>query len=661
MAAFFQNDDNFVNLELASNIVHDAESAVFACQDGTVMNFTGLVTYANFQAPSSQISFDVLDYLYRTRNTYAAFLRELGWEDLDKVFILTKTGKSFDGSVLVSENTESESRNSLIIVVAIVVPSFAVIVLVLVIIICRQKRFDNEKIMDQEEQQRCGGKYDDMYGGSVHGKATRNKRQQIGNNSIPSSSSYTGSGTSEEEQTSIPLNQEPKSRNNNLLESTVTVATHDMSSVSLSRVLGSKDSSFSEWSCSEDENDAEHHSTITSVASNTTSQRNAMKRQLSGTLGVRRQERGLSPLSDCRGMMKRSPIYQRTEARVTLTRDLSVKGHERGLSPQSDCRGLLKRPNTYKYQKEKKSSAPEHTVTSSKIDALLECAKAEILRSKSASVKGETNSVLIPQKKEPFPSQGLVERTLSSTSLKSSLSSTKSLGLTGSKMPENESSLLLKSAVDSVDSSKDMDDKDSVSSSYIPAFMMSFSSALSVSSRTSFGSKSATASQQSKHFKGTKHMLSDTSSETSEEDSKNISSETELETTFEGIQESKSDANKSKSSSVHRRYSFAKKEQLIKKDVEVVAITRTKEEESESTASPLYPIERVASCPLSQKDSDSNLDEQASIDPIISVSQSSHLEPSSVHDGNSTSVIADSVDENATDYSAPERVVFFGK
>lgn len=407
-------------------------------------------------------------------------------------------------------------------------------------------------------------------------EATMSKTERV-EDAAMSSSTESGSSTTHEE-ASIPLDHEAKARNNNLIESTVTVATGDMSSVSLSRILGNGGDSFSfcsSSSCAEPK------------------PRNGTERSHSRQLSAAKDEAS-------EGLEK----------------------HVRALSPMSECRGMRKKPTIYRYLEAKLSSTP----------------------------KQEKTRVGADQAWKKSPSQkdhGAVPQVTS-----------KSLKPKDSREVTNEN--LSKSPLGRyVNSAKDFDNvKHESTLSYVPSFMMSFGSALSLSSGASVSSTSA-ISVEKKNFaiSGIERIKTSGDYDDKSTCSKARSTKSEA-SKSQAKSHAKSEANKSRAGSVHRRYSFARKKQLVKEDVEPIA--HEDEGTSEHAVVPMTRVLSHTSQGISVKDNDCQLDEQASIDPILSVSAPGSQNSLSSKENPDPS-ISDSVDENASDYSPPERTYFFGK
>lgn len=492
--AFFEGQDNFLNLTLTPRLLIELS---FACQDETEIRFDASVTYSVVsRGTPSQIRRDLLSYLHQTRNSFAAFLRELGWEDLDRVSV-----KSYDDieNVVGIPNAQKSSGNgvdqSLFLLISIAAPCFVLIAIVLIVMVCRQRGCCGGNVQrQQQEEERCEKKTRAQLEAEIYGAAI--PKQNNGNNKSTrvSSSVETLSGTSDEEN-SVPLNQEQKSRGNNLIESTVTVATNDVSSVSLSRILASDyPRSGSSSLASEGGTDDDHDNDKTN--------------------------RGRSSTKNSAGKKKR----------------------ETALSPKSECRGTIKAPTIYRHLETKTSTTPE----------------------RKSAIRKDVRQTKTPPK----------------SAFELFVESTK-------EFKENE-----------------METRSHDSSSYVPKFMMSFGSALSVASgdETSVCSKSVTSSRN-----------------------KNVCDR-------EG----------------------EKTESVANEQLKMVSATKV-DTSARYRGTSQSPRRNVSNCPETKPDGHS------SVDPVFSASQGKPLAvPPCRRDNGEIASVIDSVDENATDYSPPERTYFFG-
>ena len=460
----------------------------------------------------------------------------------------------------------------------------------------------------ERERAEGGERYTpDQMGGETHGTVPLSPKLEGQNDVTRASSSVdTLSGTSDEEN-SVPLSQEQKSKGtNNLIASTVTVGTHDMSSVSLSRVLGS-------------------HASEQSFRSSSIESPSFEASEKSST--------------DHRS----SPDVDR--GRLFAKSSNQIQRREEVISPQSDCRGLLKTPTIYRYLEAKLSTTSKHAPTEAENKAAYLEKLAEL---KAAASVLENKAPSRPKRSKSISSAS--KSILSAASAMAALS----LGSTQGDDDDDSNVNQIKSAigrfVNSTKESKEsaMESR-SYASSFVPNFMMSFGSTLSVATNggSSVSSKSASGSEQQEFdISGVDQVASPQDSEAQLETSSKAPSVTNSEETVK----SRGGASLRSSPSLHRRYSFAQRDQLLKEDLDPIAISPAKKNQSLGDLPRTNSFHSTHRCP-----SDSSLDEKPdTVDPVFS----SLLPDSSSDDGNSSSNM-ESVDENASDYSPPERTYFF--
>lgn len=603
--AFFESQDNFRNLTLVPRVFL-TDDLSFACQDGTEIALEASLTYSVIsRGTPAQIRRALLRYLHQTRNSLASFLRELGWQDLKKVDV-----KSFDEdeegvTFEIPKATEEDSwlDENLLLIITIGVPCFVLTVVVIIFMICRKRGCCGGGNLERERPDRGEQSTPDPIPLSP---------KLEGQNDVTRASSSVGtlSGTSDEEN-SVPLSQEQKSRGtNNLIASTVTVATHDMSSVSLSRVLGSQASEQSF--------------------------RSSSSKSPSFEASFEASENTSADHRSCPGV-DRGRLFVKSSDQIQRRQEV--------ISPQSDCRGLLKTPTIYRYLEAKLSTTSKHAPTETE-------KKAEYLR-KLAELKAAAS---VPEKKAPSRPKRSKSISSVNTSILSAASAMAALSLGSTKGDDDDSNVnQIKSAIGRfVNSTKESKGTEmetrSYASSFVPNFMMSFGSTLSVATNggSSVSSKSASGSEQQEFdISGVDQVESQPDpNEALETQSKEPSVTNSQETV-----KSRGGASLRSSPSVHRRYSFAQKEQLLKEDLDPIVVSPGKKNQS------LGDLPRTNSFHSPHRClSNSSLDEKPdTVDPVFS----SLLIDSSADDDGNSSANTESVDEDASDYSPPERTYFF--
>ena len=600
--AFFQSQDSFLNMTLNPEVLLLNDDSVFACQDDTEISLQATVTYAVVsRGTPAQIQRELLRYLHQTRNSFAAFLRELGWKDLETVSVKSYTGDDDDDFVPTAPEEPKEGwkettlEDSLFWIIVIAAACLVIIAVLLIIVVCRKRGCCGGGSLERER--RNGGVQstaDRQLDGATRSITPRAKIEGQNDANRPSSAVGTLSGSSEDEN-SVPLSREQKSRGNTLIESTVTVGTQDMSSVSLSRVLGSQ------------------HSVQSSDGSTST-------------------DRHIDPGTTSRG---RLPVKDSDQA----------PRRETAISPQSDCRGLMKTPTIYRYLEAKLSTTSKHSPKETDTEDPGYLRKLAELKLAS---RDSTPSP--PKRKHPRAKSSSKSVGSAAASRASAASAIPALSLTSTKDDDDSEVNPIKSAigrfVNSTKESKEVAavETRSYASSFVPNFMMSFGSTLSVATNgeSSVSSKSANSSvQQEIAISGVERVESLTSQHTEPDTHSKAPSVTNSEATV-----------KSKGGSLHRRYSFAQKEQLVKEDLRPIIASSNNKNQSDSE------LPRTNSFQHSPRrfPSDTSLGEKrTSVDPVFS---SVNVLLATSDDGNSSSN-RESVDEEATDYSPPERTYFF--
>jgi hypothetical protein len=366
LIGFFESDNSFVSLNLLRRLENVTD---FACHNGTVMELSGYAFYDAEPRGGSLVMENLLDYLFRTRKSFASFLRELGWENLDEVFLLTEAGEIIEFATEVIEaNTRDDDKREAVSIIYLLFAAIvaAVFVLLLAVLVCRRMGC-------------CGG-------GSLTRERDLEEAEAYGEPARKSVSTDSGESSSEEngqKQQHPPrpvVTEEPKARANNLLQSTVTVVTQDMSSVSLSHVLGS---SSIDWSLFDESGDGKSYN---SLKEQTVPLKYADK---SGGLSI--HSGATSPVSN---ISRRLSVSALTRGLLQIpTEDMLVDHRLRTLSPMSDSRVIIKKSSIsrhprYRTPKKEKSGAspfvPEFSPGASRAHRAPEYATSNTSKSQSS-------------------------------------------------------------------------------------------------------------------------------------------------------------------------------------------------------------------------------------------------------------------------------------
>lgn len=351
VTAFFEGDENFLGIELSPEL---QGSSTFTCENGTTLKFTGTVAFMEGSTIDSNIMNDLLDYLFRTRNSFASFLRELGWADLDKVKVLLGNGDEFNpatkGGKPAEETSESKKLLSFLpegtafFIIVIAVPCLFFFILALVITTCRRRGCCGGGSLSREEVEAAQNKEHDNT--EMQDTTIRNQ--------VETSSSSSSSGADSDEDVSIPLGYDPKTTACGLLRSTITVGTEDVSSVSLSRILDSESSLQGSVQTEGKNTGASDSEKSRSTSPTDTSQKQECS---AGSLGGSTTGSELcyngssvtSPTSNAVASKGKNMIHALDLDHIPEV----VERRIRDRSPMSDCRGFLKRNPSIGIRKQK--------------------------------------------------------------------------------------------------------------------------------------------------------------------------------------------------------------------------------------------------------------------------------------------------------------------
>jgi hypothetical protein len=677
LIGFFESDQSFFSLNLLRRLESDT---AFACHNGTVMELSGNAIYDAEPRQGSLVMENLLDYIFRTRKSFASFLRELGWENLDEVFLLTEAGEIIEFPTEVIEpktrdDSKREAAEIISLLFAIVAPVF---VLVLAVLACRRMGC-------------CGGgsltRERDLEEAEVYGEPARKE------GSANSASTDSGESSSEEkgrEQQHPPrpvITEEPPTIYfaNNLLQSTVTVVTHDMSSVSLSRVLGSSGSASIDSSHFDE---SEEGKSYNSLKEQTVPLKYADK---SGGLSI--HSGATSPVSN---ISRRLSVSALTRGLLQIpTEDMLVDHRLRTLSPMSDSRVIIKKSSTsrhprYRTPKREKSGAspfvPEFSPGTSRARRAPEYATSNTSKSQSSPKSPRIASPKRSRIASPASSRGpsrtqsrpssprserMTRRVPSTLSAKrpTSPSSAKAPAARSQSSPSKPKKKSQETPAEAVQAKSgfsmyvdsNVETKNPILSSYLPSFIMSYGSALSINSQPSMSSRSADTEYEVS-LVGMEQVESRGHSDVEQQESKNPTDDI-VEAKSVSKPEAKASAKpetKSKTPTILRRYSFSQKDVLVRQDIDPVFSADNDDYVSVDDYE-VAPVKRVLSHQsmtnrISPQDSDTN-DNEGSIDPVFSVSHPGSP-MGSFEDEEDDSLLTDateSVNESATDYSAPVR------
>lgn len=308
----------------------------------------------------------------------------------------------------------------------------------------------------------------------------------------------------------------------------------------------------------------------------------------------------------------------------------------------SDGRAFMKKRTIYRYAEAKISSAPRGSV------------EVEVKNSPSSN---------LPNENPTHKTKNLDEGTPKTNTKTPHVASCPVLDNSDDSASEGNDPFAIKHTKSALDlfvkSTKECDclqsDDNYSKSSYLPSFVMSFGSPLSVDETNGasvMSGESLSKPKNDMHISGIERVKS---------------SESRAPILTDAISNAKSMGSRSRNDSIQRRYSFSQKNELIKEDVAPMIVDDDSVVSSGSASSPMRRTASFASHLVSLMhgtSGESSLDQQASIDPIFSVSQqpATPSSPKKVNDEDSSEwAEEDSLDEDATAFSPPEITYFFGK